>query len=364
MIRMLAVLSVMWVAACSPAKTEVRETRYVFGTLVEFVIRGTDEIAAKHAIAAVDRDFQRMHKDWHAWKQGGELMALNEAIARGEDRAVSPFVLPLIERAQIFEDMSNGLFNPAIGKLLDVWGFHADDPQKGRRPDFAAIRALAAQAPSMRDITISQGVVHSANPSVSLDFGGFAKGVALDMAVTKLKTLGIEHAIVNAGGGLSTLGDAGERMWKLGIRDPRDWGVIASVELNGGESLHTSGNYERFVEADGVRYSHILNPHTGMPVDHLVSVSVVHTDSALADAAATALTVAGPEAWPEIAKRMGVVYVMVVDKQGTVTASPEMLARVTFDPAKALKIVASEPLSGSQSVVLSHLQQSSQHSFR
>lgn len=360
--RVVAALLCLVLAACTPPKTEVRETRYVFGTLVEFVIRGADEATAKHAIAAVDRDFQRMHKDWHAWKSGGELVALNEAIARGEDRAVSPFVLPLIERGRAFEDMSGGLFNPAIGNLVDMWGFHADESPQGRIPDLAAVRALAAQVPSMHDLTISDGVVHSANRAVSLDFGGFAKGVAMDMAVAKLKTMGIENAIVNAGGGLSTLGDAGERMWKLGIRDPRDWGVIASVDLMGGESLHTSGNYERFVEADGVRYSHILDPHSGMPVDHLVSVSVIHSDGALADAAATALTVAGPQAWAEVAKSMGIVFVMVVDKQGTVYASPEMLARVTFEPGKALKVVASEPLS--QGVILSQMRQSLSPSIR
>lgn len=341
-------------AACAKPEAEVRETRYVFGTLVEFIIRGADEAVARRAIAAVDHDFQRMHKDWHAWKPGGELMALNEAIGRGEGLKVSPFVLPLIERGREFEHKSGGQFNPAIGRLVGAWGFHADEPPQGRLPDFAAVRALAARAPSMDDLRIGEdGTVTSANTAVSLDFGGFAKGMAMDMAVAKLKALGIEHAVVNAGGGLSTLGDAGERAWKMGIRDPRDWGVIASVELMGGESLHTSGNYERFVEKDGVRYSHILDPHTGMPVDHLVSVSVIHADGALADAAATALTVAGPGAWVETARRMGVVYVMVVDKQGTVYASPEMLARVKFETDKPLKVVASEPLSHLQHAGLS-----------
>jgi thiamine biosynthesis lipoprotein len=143
----------------------------------------------------------------------------------------------------------------------------------------------------------------------------------------------------------------------MGIRDPRDWGVIASVELHGGESLHTSGNYERFVEADGVRYSHILDPHTGMPVDHLVSVSVIDNDSALADAAATAITVAGPHAWVQVAKRMGVSQVMVVDKLGTIYVSPKMLARLQFKTDKTFKIVTTESLS--QETALSHLRQSS-----
>lgn len=353
---LLAGMVFLALVGCTKAQTEVRETRYVFGTLVEFIIRGSDAETAKRAIAAVDRDFQRMHKDWHAWKPGGELMALNDAIARGEGMQVSPFILPLIERSQAFEVQSGGLFNPAIGNLLNLWGFHVDDPVQGRHPDFSAVRALAALKPSMADLTIKEGYVSSSNRAVSFDFGGFAKGVALDMAVQKLKAMGIEHAVVNAGGGLSTLGDAGERLWKMAIRDPRDWGVIASIELHGGESLHTSGNYNRFVEADGVRYSHILDPHTGMPVDHLLSVSVIDEDSALADAAATAITVAGPQAWVQVAKSMGVSQVLVMDKQSTIYASPEMLARLQFETDKTFKIKTSEPLS--QETTLSHLRQS------
>lgn len=355
MMRVFALAVIVCIAACAKPETAVRETRYVFGTLVEFIVRGVDEATAKRAIAAVDRDFQRMHKDWHAWKAGGELVALNQAIANGKGMRASPFVLPLIEKGKAYENMSGGLFNPAIGNMLDVWGFHHDALPKGRLPDFEAVRALAARAPSMENLRIDGDMVSSTNTSVSLDFGGFAKGVALDMAVAKLKAMGIENAIVNAGGDLNTLGNAGERLWKLGIRDPRDWGVIASVELMGGENLYTSGNYERFIVADGVRYAHILDPRTGMAVEHVISVSVIHADGALADAAATALTVAGPKAWPQVAKRMGVSLVMLVDKHGTVYASPEMLARVHFETDKALTIVASEPLSGS--VGLSHLRQ-------
>lgn len=340
-------------SACAPNDTVVHETRYVFGTLVEFTIRTDDEAAARRAIAAVDREFRRMHVEWHAWKPGGELVAINKAFAEGRSSPVSSFVLPLIEKAQVFERQSGGLFNPAIGNVLDVWGFHVDAPEKGRLPDFARVRELAAAGPSMDDVHIEGNTVRSANPAVSLDFGGFAKGVALDLAVAKLKQLGVDNAIVNAGGDLNTLGSAGGRPWKVGIRDPRDWGVIASVELSGGENLYTSGNYERFVEADGVRYSHILDPRTGMPVEHIISASVIHTDGALADAAATALSVAGPDGWEDVARGMGVRYVMLVDKSGNVFVSPEIRARITLETDKRLTVVTGAPLSESRE--LSHL---------
>ncbi len=339
--RALVLLGVVWLAACGPAEVEYKETRYVFGTLVEFIIRGVDEGKAKRAVAAVDRDFQRMHKDWHAWKPGGELVALNETLAKGESRTVSDFVLPLLEQGQAFEAKSGGLFNPAIGAVVNAWGFHADELPKGALPDFDEIRALAAKQPSMADVKIEGNRVSSTNTAVRFDFGGFAKGVALDMAASKLKALGIEHAIVNAGGDLNTIGDAGKRLWTVGIRDPRDWGVIASVELMGGENLYTSGNYERFREADGIRYAHIIDPRTGMAVDHTVSASVIHENGALADAAATALIVAGPDDWADVARAMDITYAMLVDKQGTVYATPEMLARVKFETSKELTIVES-----------------------
>lgn len=97
---------------------------------------------------------------------------------------------------------------------------------------------------------------------------------------------------------------------------------------------------------------------TGLPVDHLVSVSVIDEDSALADAAATAITVAGPQAWVRVAKSMGVSQVLVMDKQGTLYVSPEMLARLQFETDKTFKIKTSEPLS--QALALSHLRQSAE----
>ena len=332
----LALVFVLLITACDQSEAEYKETRYVFGTLVEFIVRGADEDLAKRAIAEVDRDFQRMHKDWHAWKPGGELYGINRAIAWGETIEVSDFVLPLLLQGQQYEAMSGGLFNPAIGKLIDAWGFHADELPKGSLPDFEEIKMLASRQASMDEVKIEGNEVSTNNSTVHFDFGGFGKGVALDMAVEKLKTFGIKNAIVNAGGDLNTMGNPAERLWTVGIRDPRDWGVIASVELTGGENLYTSGNYERFRMSEGVKYAHIIDPRSGMPVDHTASASVIHENGALADAAATALIVAGPQQWEKVVETMGLKFAMIVDTEGGVFITPAMKARVTFETDKEL----------------------------
>ncbi|MCW8836901.1 MAG: FAD:protein FMN transferase [Rhodospirillales bacterium] len=334
---------VLGLSACEKPMVEHKETLYIFGTLVEFTIRGIDAETARKAVAAVDADFQRMHRDWHAWKPG-ELTELNAAFAEGRTQEVTPFLLPLVEQAKSLYRQSDGLFNPAIGGLIGIWGFHDDEPPKGELPDFAAIAALVKANPTMDDVIVTGNIVRSVNPSVQLDFGGFGKGVALDRAMRRLREFGIDNAIINAGGDLNTMGSAGDRPWKVGIRHPRNWGVIASVTMGPDENLYTSGNYERFREHEGIRYAHIIDPRDGMPVRHIVSASVIHKDGAVADAAATAMSVAGPGSWHRIARAMGIKFALLVDEDGTVYANPAMADRVAFEPGEPKRLVLSDPL--------------------
>lgn len=335
-------LSLCWLAACSPPDRMVHEQIYIFGTLVDITVHGVPEATARQAISAVSEDFRWMHRDWHAWKPGGALVALNQAIAAGRSQQVPDNVLPLLLQARELAHSSEGLFNPAIGSLIALWGFHSDELPSGPPPSKAAIQALVQANPSMDDLIIDGHTVSSRNPVVQLDFGGFAKGVAVDMAIQRLRSFGIENAIVNGGGDLRAIGDAGGRPWRIGIRHPQGHGVVASLETHVDESVFTSGNYERYHEYQGVRYPHIIDPRTGMPVQHIASSTVIHNDGAVADAAATALTVAGPDAWVRIARSMGLHEVMLVDENGTVYMTPKMAARIHFEGDKPEHIVLSE----------------------
>ncbi len=339
----LALVLVLLVSACQQPEKELREKLYVFGTIVEITIRDKDEAAARAALRDVAADFRRMHKDWHAWKPG-ELSTLNAAIAAGKTAKVSDFLLSLLLQAQRYERTSDGLFNAAIGALVADWGFHNDDLPKGRAPPYAAIRAWVEAKPKVADLVIRDHEVSSSNRGMQLDFGGFAKGEALDRAVLQLKAHGIKNAILNAGGDLNVMGLHSKRPWRAGIRHPKTWGVIATVDLKPGEVLYTSGNYERFLEYEGVRYSHIIDPRTGWPVKHIVSASVIGRNGADADAAATALSVAGPSGWHRIARRMGVKFAMLVDDQGRIYLNPAMKARIQLEDEKAGEVILSPPL--------------------
>ena len=308
--------------------TGVRQAQFiVFGTQVDVSVRGVGEDQASEAFAQLQQDFLAMHRDWHAWEPG-LLHDINEAFASGLPARADPAIVEMVKASQALEALSGGRFNPAIGALIELWGFHTSDyPVYGPPPSPLAIDALVAQRPSTRDIQVDGLLLSSGNTAVQLDFGGIAKGYAIDLACQRLRSLGVENAIVNAGGDLRAIGDHGDRPWRVAIRDPRG-GIVGSLETRGDEAVFTSGNYERFREDEQLRYPHILDPRTGWPVVELSSVTVIADDGLLADAAATALIVAGPAEWAEVARTMDLAEVLVVDAKGRVFQTPAMAERV------------------------------------
>lgn len=331
-------------AACTSKPQEHHEQLLVFGTLVDVKLWGVEEEKARAATAQLAEDFEYMHKTWHAWHPG-PLGRINQLLVTGETFSGAPSVLPLIKRGTELSEASGGLFNPAIGRLIALWSFASDDPPHGPPPSDAAIEALVDQHPQMTDIKIDGIQLRGTNPALKLDFGAFAKGYALDRAVERLREMGINNAVVNAGGNLCTLGRHGDRPWRVGIRHPRQPGVLASVEADGdGECIITSGDYERYFDWDGVRYDHIIDPRSGRPTQGVASVTVFADQGDLGDATSTALAVAGPEDWLPVARRMGVKGVLLVGTDGKIYMTPSLKERIHFEQDPPPPVIMSEPL--------------------
>lgn len=279
-----------------------------------------------------------MHGAWHAW-QPGPLGRVNSLLPTGGWFSGSPSLVKMIARSKELSTETDGLFNPAIGRLLELWGFHSDEPPKGPPPPLEAIQALLDARPSMDDIEIDGIRLRCTNPAVQLDLGGFAKGWGVDRVSERFQAMGIDNAIVNAGGDLRAWGKRGDRSWRIGVRHPQRAGVLAAIEIRGDESVFTSGDYERYFEWEGRRYHHILDPRTGYPAQGTTSVTVIHPDAATADAAATALFIAGADDWPRIAARLGVESVMWVGSDGKVEMTQSMADRVHFEVEPTPEVV-------------------------
>jgi FAD:protein FMN transferase len=327
--------------ACGRAEIHT-ERVLAFGTLVEISIYTEDAALARKGVAAVREDLDRMHGDWHPWEPGA-LGRTNELLASDTEFSVDPSVLPLLVQAQALEQRSDGLFNPAIGELIALWGFHGDERPDAPPPPEADIRRWLDGAPSMADIEIHGDRARAIRPGLRVDLGGFAKGYGVDRAMERLMEMGVRNAIINAGGDLRAIGRPGNRPWRIGIRHPDGERMMASLELQGDESVYTSGDYERYFTYQDMRYHHILDPRSGRPAAGARSVTVLHDNGAEADAASTALFVAGPERFAEIAARMGIGKAMLVDAEGAVHMTPEMAGRVRFEIEPPPPVRITEP---------------------
>ncbi|MCW8943853.1 MAG: FAD:protein FMN transferase [Sedimenticola sp.] len=335
-------LVVLLLIGCDTTPPLYKGKFLAFGTLVDITIAGVEQQDAQSATDVIEEDFKRMHRSWHAWDPG-PLGRVNRLIQTGATFSTPPSVLPLILRGKRLSEQSDGLFNPAIGQLIDAWGFHRNDPAGNRPPSQEQIKVLVSQAPSMNDLQIEGIQIHSTNTAVKLDFGAFGKGYGIDLAVEHLKEMGIKNAILNAGGDLRAIGSRNGQPWRIAIRHPSGEGVLGVIQTRGSESIFTSGDYERNFTWEDKRYHHIIDPRTGYPSTGTKSVTVIHQDATVADAAATALFIAGPSRWFEIAKRMELGYVLLVDSENTIHMNPAMQKRVELTDNN-YRITLSPPL--------------------
>jgi FAD:protein FMN transferase len=303
----------VWLPVPGRADAALRQARhFLFGAPVDVRIRQGDGATVAAALDAVMAGLAQIHQRWNAWKPG-ELSRLNAAFREGRALRVAPL----------------GCFNPGIGGAVAAWGFHDDVMRPGAWPDVRTFAAWRDAAPSLAQIEMRGDMLMSRNPRLQLDFGAYAKGVAIDRALDQLQAGGIDAALVDLGGNLAAMSRAGAPGWQIGIRDPQGDGLVAILTTVAREAVVTSGSYERFRMLDGRRATHILDPGTLQPASGLVSVTVLHRSAAHADAAATALLVAGPQRWRRVAERMGVARVLVIDAQlrGQVTAAMDQRLR-------------------------------------
>ena len=324
-----ALIPAVLLAGCRGAETPVFTTQFsAFGSAVDLSIVGMLRQDAVAAAAEVKGDLELIDHALHPWKPG-PMVRVNELLATGEPFAAPPSLLPLLRQSQVLAEQSDNLFNPALGHLMRLWGFHTDEPECRPPPPARDIRRLVDAHPTLSALYVDGIMLQIDNPAVKLDFEEVIRGYAMDLAIDDLRARGIRHAMINIAGDVRAIGDRAGRPWRVPIRRASDAGVLGILNVSGDASVFTSSDYRRNFIYDGKTYHNILDPRTGYPAEGVRSVTVLHEGSAaLADAAADALMVAGVERWQEIAERMGIRYVMLIDDSGTIHMNPAMAERI------------------------------------
>ncbi len=275
----------------------IKMARPCLGTIVEITVADKDKPRGivNRAIKKAFTEIERIDDLLSRFKSESDIGRIN-ADAYNRPTKVSPETISLIEKSIMFSQLSDGAFDITISPLMEIWGF--EEKHKKHIPTAEQLKqALDKVGYQNIDIIKEEQSVFLAQPAMSLDLGGIAKGYAVDRAIAVLKQEGIESALVNAGGDIYALGGRDkDKKWQIAVQRPRKKDTILTVLEIEDRAVVTSGDYQKYIEIDGRRYSHIINPKSGYPCSEVpASVTVLTEDCVSADALATALFVLGPQ---------------------------------------------------------------------
>jgi len=302
----------------------VRRSRLIMGTVVEIAAFGRPEAELDRAVDAAFAEMSRIEDLMSPRRPASDVARLSEAAG---PVAVAPETAEVIALGLEVARRSGGAFDLTLGRLKSLWGIETEEPRVPTPQEIR--RALEGTGPGA--LQLEGRRVTKGGPGLAVDLGGIAKGYAVDRAVRVLRVAGIESASVNAGGDIQLLGTRPDgRPWRIGIQHPRDPDkILATVSLDEG-AVVTSGDYERYFTAGGVRYHHLFDPHTGYPGTLSRSVTVVAPNAALADALATAAFVLGPEAGLELLAGYPGVEGLIVGADGKPVLSDGLRGMVSW----------------------------------
>jgi thiamine biosynthesis lipoprotein len=269
------------------------------------------EVATEIAALAI-ADVHRLEARYSRYRDDSFLSTINRVAARGGSITVDAETAGLLNYAATCYEQSDGLFDITSGVLRKAWRFPLD-----RLPEEAQIRRLLDKIGWCR-LRWKPPVLEFPTPGMEIDFGGVVKEYAVDRAGRICWEAGARHGFVNLGGDINVIGPRGNgEPWSIGIRHPRTQdALLRAVPLTKG-ALASSGDYERCILLDGVRYGHVLHPKTGWPVRHLAAVSVVADLCVVGGSAATIAMLkehagpawleglALPHLWVDVSGRMG-----------------------------------------------------------
>ena len=297
----------------------------MMGTLVDFTIYSANKENASIAIKAAADEMQRIENLFTIYGDGSNAIKSFNRSVPGSSVKFPDEVHALLLKSNQVKHESKGAFSPTLGSLNKLWGFSLPTPPFSP-PQTDQVERLKKDSANCVSLN-GQKSWSRTNRKCELDFGAIAKGYALEQGMKVLKSHGIEHAIINAGGDIRISGKRGERAWKIGIRHPRhEKRVIATMRVESDLSIVTSGDYERSYIYQGRRYHHILNPETGMPAAKVQSATVIAADAISADAWSTALFVMGSRGLETIEK-LGMEAILV-DADGKIQTTKNIESRL------------------------------------
>ncbi len=297
--------------SCSSEKNTIKRATISMGSTVEIQVRGVNEVAANKAINAAFAEVNRLDTLFSTYLTGNPMWMINNTDA--DEIMVSQEMFYMLKKCSELWNMSEGSFDPAIGKLIDAVGFEKGEPAL---PSHKEIKEALGKV-GWKHIKLREPNVLIKPKKIKINFNAIVPGYAADQIANLLSNYGIKEFLVNVGGEIFARG----KNWSIGIQHPRKQNKLLNVINVNGYGVATSGDYERYFKKDGKRYAHIFNPVTGYPANECEAVTIIAKDALTADALSTGIFVLGPKNGIELIEKLFNVEGIIVDTTGTIHQS-------------------------------------------
>lgn len=277
----------------------------------EFRLYANSKKQANQTHIALQSEVRRIEKKYSRYDPNSVVSRVNQSAGTDKPVAIDEETAGLLHYADQMFDQSEGLFDPTSGVLRRAWNF-----KSGKLPSQEELDALLPII-NWKLVNFDRERVALTKPGMEIDFGGFGKEFTTDLCAVKAQNCGIEHGLINLGGDIRVIGPhPNGEPWIVGIQNPRNptsKQEIARVNLHKG-AIATSGDYERFMILDGIRYCHLLNPKTGMSIQPAFSSVSVLADSCLIAGSFSTLGMLNSPSKPNWIEQAGLPYLCIDQK--------------------------------------------------
>ncbi|MBB6214890.1 thiamine biosynthesis lipoprotein [Anaerosolibacter carboniphilus] len=325
-ILMVTILLTTFQVGCKSEEKMVSDSTYMLGTYLQLSVWTSNEAKGMDIIKTAFERIKEIEDKMSANIDESEIGQINQNAGR-DYVEVSEETSELIKKAVHYAQVTDGAFDPAIGKLVKLWGIGTENE---RIPSEDEIRDALSFVDYRKIEFQGENKVKLSEPEMRIDLGGIAKGYAADEVTKIMREKGIKHAIINLGGNVVTLGKKTDgSSWKIGIQDPFEptgthMGIIEAHD----QTVVTSGNYERYFIQDDKRYHHIIDPKSGYPAENgIVSASIITNSSTDADGLSTSVYVLGLDKGMKLIESLDGVECIIITEDKKVYLSSGLTGR-------------------------------------
>ncbi len=305
----------------------ISDGRYAMGTVLEITIEGLEPQPAERVLDELYDEALRLDRLLSIYDPESEISRINRTAGHGKQQ-VDPDVVEILRLSIAYSELTRGAFDVTIGPLVDLWMEAAD---RNVPPTAAELAAARQRVGADRISVISGDAVSLDEEGMKLDLGGIAKGYALDRMLPLLERNGVESALLNFGQSSTWAvgAPAGSAGWRLLVRGPE--GRFAGLITLRDRALSASGSRGQWVEIDGRRYGHIIDPRTGEPLMRARQAVVISQRAALAEALSLALLVLDAETGLALVAAEPGCEGLLIEGGGVLRSTPGWEAAVRFE---------------------------------